>query len=382
MKNLLNLISICLITFSCTVNIIANDSLDFKGDLTVYKWIQLESYPNMKIPVYKSSGTNGPSVLFIHGNSSSSRAFHKQINSELGRHYKLFFLDLPGHGLASKVDTNQVMPMLQDLNLPAGFKEYQDGVPEAVKLVANDPAIQAQIVVGWSLGGHVAIKAHSLGYLPLVKSIFIYGTAPATRYSPIEEQSFKSYSVFDGATGMPLLPSLGLSFKLSANSNFFSLNSKFTDSLPWYTPSRFSYFPNRGYTYLKAFFDPNENYGFGRDIPEFVLQDGFERSDDRFRTSLAVMALELNEQNKNLPTELDILNQLANDNITLGVGLGERDMFINPDYLAELKQKGYLKTLWNNEIQIIKDSGHAPQLEQPEAFNLLIKNFIESTQLN
>ncbi len=360
-----------------SVNLLANDSLEFEGELSIYKWIELESYPDIRIPIYKSIGTKGPSVLFIHGNSSSSRAFHKQINSELGRTYKLFFLDLPGHGLASKVDLNQIMPMLENSNLPAGFKEYQDGVPEAVKQVANDPDIQAQIIVGWSLGGHVALKAHSLGYLPLVKKIFIYGTAPATRFSPIKEQSFKSYGVFDSATGMPLLPSLGLSFKLSVNSNFFTLNSKFTDGLPWYTPTQFSYYPNRGSIYLKSFFDPNFNYGFGRDIPEFVRQDGFERSDDRFRTSLAVMALELDEKNKGLPTELDILKQLADSNVTLGVALGERDMFINLDYLKALKESGYLKTLWKNEIQIFNDSGHAPQLEQPEAFNSLIKEFIE-----
>jgi pimeloyl-ACP methyl ester carboxylesterase len=392
MKNIFHLILTSVFFLGSYVNLMASETqrsitsfdpdkrdeaLEFKGDLPVYKWIELKSYPNIKIPIYKSSGSNGPSVLFIHGNSSSSRAFHKQINSDFGRNYKLFFLDLPGHGLASKVDPKKTMPLLENSEMPAGFKEYQDGVPEAVKLVANDPEIQAKIVVGWSLGGHVAIKAQSLGYLPLVKGIFIYGTAPATRYSPIKVPSFKSYGVLDYAIGMPLLPSLGLSFKLSTNAPYFRLDSKFTDRLPWYTPSQFSYYPSRGFIYLKSFFNPNTNYGFGQRIPEFVMQDGFERSDDRFRTSLAVMALELDEKRKDQPTDLDILKKLAQEKITLGVALGDNDMFINKYYLDALKNNGYLKTLWKNEIKIIKDSGHASQLEQPEVFNSMIEDFIK-----
>jgi pimeloyl-ACP methyl ester carboxylesterase len=77
-----------------------------------------------------------------------------------------------------------------------------------------------------------------------------------------------------------------------------------------------------------------------------------------------------------------MLSELASKKITLGVALGERDMFINPDYLKALKDNGYLKTLWRNKIHIIKDSGHASQLEQPEDFNALIINFIETTNLD
>jgi pimeloyl-ACP methyl ester carboxylesterase len=349
--------------------------MEFQGDLPVFKWIELESFPNIKIPVYKSQGTEGPGVLFIHGNSSSSRAFHKQINSDFGRRYKLFFLDLPGHGLASKVDSQVPMPNLPNSDHPAGLKEYQEGVPEAIKLVANDPDVQAKIVIGWSLGGHVALKAFDLGYLPNVKGILIYGTAPATRYSPIKEMPFKTFGLLD-KLGMPLLPSLGLSFKLSPLAEgAFTLDAKLTDPMPWYASRAFSYYPSRGYAFLTAFFDPNTS--FGQKIPDFVMQDAFERSDDRFRTSLAVLALEIDESLKDQPTELDILKKIASQNLTLGIALGERDLFINPKYLQELKDQGYLKTLWQDQVQIIKDTGHASQLEQPEAFNELIQAFIE-----
>lgn len=362
---------LCLLSFQLK----AETSMEFQGDLPVFKWIELESFPNIKIPVYKSQGTEGPGVLFIHGNSSSSRAFHKQINSDFGRRYKLFFLDLPGHGLASKVDSQVPMPNLPNSDHPAGLKEYQEGVPEAIKLVANDPDVQAKIVIGWSLGGHVALKAFDLGYLPNVKGILIYGTAPATRYSPIKEMPFKTFGLLD-KLGMPLLPSLGLSFKLSPLAEgAFTLDAKLTDPMPWYASRAFSYYPSRGYAFLTAFFDPNTS--FGQKIPDFVMQDAFERSDDRFRTSLAVLALEIDESLKDQPTELDILKKIASQNLTLGIALGERDLFINPKYLQELKDQGYLKTLWQDQVQIIKDTGHASQLEQPEAFNELIQAFIE-----
>lgn len=358
----------------CQFSVSANADMDFKGDLPVFKWIELSSFPGMKVPVYKSEGTMGPGVLFIHGNSSSSRAFHKQIYSDLGRKYKMFFMDMPGHGLASKVSASQPMPTLPNSNEPAGFEVYQKGVPEAVSLVANDPEVQAKIIVGWSLGGHVAIKTHGLGLLPNVKGIFVYGTAPATRYGPIETSSFLRFGLAD-QSGMSVLPSLGLSVKLSPFAKgLTALDAKFTDPMPWYTPRMFSFYPSRGYAYMNAFFDPNGS--LNRKIPDFVLQDGFERSDDRFRTSLAVMALEVDERRKDQPNELELLKIIGSSDVILGVALGERDMFINPDYLQELKTQGYLNTLWDNEIKVIENSGHASQLEQPEAFNKMIEEFI------
>lgn len=363
-----------LIVLLCQFTASAEDAMSFDGDLPVFKWVQLKSFPEMRVPIYKSEGTIGPGVLFIHGNSSSSRAFHKQIYSQFGRKYKMFFMDLPGHGLASKVDLSEAMPTLPNSELPAGFKAYQEGVPEAVGLVANDPDVQAKVVVGWSLGGHVAIKAFGLSYLPKVQGIFVYGTAPATRYSPIQASSFLKFGVTD-QLGMSILPSFGLSFKLNPlKENLFTLDAKFTDPMPWYSPRMFSFYPSRGYAYMTAFFDPNGS--FNRPIPDFVLQDGFERSDDRFRTSLAVMALEIDDRRKGEPTELELLERMGEQKVTLGVALGERDMFINPAYLQELKEKGYLSTLWQNEIKMIKNSGHASQLEQPEAFNKMVEEFI------
>ena len=48
--------------------------------------------------VYTTSDGEGPAVLLIHGNSSSSRTFQPQLESELGRTYRMVAIDLPGFG--------------------------------------------------------------------------------------------------------------------------------------------------------------------------------------------------------------------------------------------------------------------------------------------
>ena len=46
-----------------------NKHFDFK----LFKEIELPSFPNITVPVFKSSGTRGPGILMIHGNSNLGR---------------------------------------------------------------------------------------------------------------------------------------------------------------------------------------------------------------------------------------------------------------------------------------------------------------------
>jgi|SRR5690349_13822097 pimeloyl-ACP methyl ester carboxylesterase len=49
---------------------------------------------------YQSQGTGRP-ILLVHGNSSSSRIWQKQLQGPLGSKYRLIAIDLPGHGASS-----------------------------------------------------------------------------------------------------------------------------------------------------------------------------------------------------------------------------------------------------------------------------------------
>ncbi len=140
-------------------------------DYDVFKTVSLPNFPQIQVPIYKSKGKRGPGILLVHGNSSSARSYVKQVFLLLGRTHKMFLLDLPGHGMASKVDASLPLP-LQPNGLPAGFPEYQLGLVEAVATVANDPDVSAEVFVGWSLGGDLLLLAQGAGLLPNAKGLF------------------------------------------------------------------------------------------------------------------------------------------------------------------------------------------------------------------
>ena len=50
-----------------------------------------------RIACHESSGA-GPVVVLVHGNSSSAKAFARQIDGPLGGRHRLIGIDLPGHG--------------------------------------------------------------------------------------------------------------------------------------------------------------------------------------------------------------------------------------------------------------------------------------------
>jgi pimeloyl-ACP methyl ester carboxylesterase len=53
-----------------------------------------------RIAGYESPGT-ARAILLVHGNSSSSRIWQKQLEGPLGGKYRLIAIDLPGHGRSS-----------------------------------------------------------------------------------------------------------------------------------------------------------------------------------------------------------------------------------------------------------------------------------------
>ena len=58
--------------------------------------------------------------------------------------------------------------------------------------------------------------------------------------------------------------------------------------------------------------------------------------------------------------------------VPLAVLQGEQEQLVSLDYLRRVP----MPTLWRGEVQVIAGSGHAPQWEQPAAFNSLLAAFI------
>lgn len=359
----------------------ANNESDF-FDYEVFKTVSLPSFPGMQIPIYKSSGTQGPPILLVHGNSSSSRSYVFQMFSLLGQRRQVFLMDLPGHGNASKVDPSLPLPM-QPNGLPLGFAEYQTGLIESVAVVANDIDVQAEVFVGWSLGGDVILLAQGLGLLPANKGIFIFGTSPAGANPPTAESPFKGPDV-PGLPGLSILASFGFSFQLDAASPIgFNLFGEFTDSVPSYAPAPISDAPTIGDAYVRGFFKASRR--LSGNVPQFFLEDAFGRSDDRFRASLGVVGLGLLPPGPvTLPDELQVLQSLQgdpadpSDDIPIAVVVGQQDAFVNTQYLIDLKNAGIIPTLWNGEILQVRRAGHAIHFERPFLFNRLLRRFVNS----
>ncbi len=134
------------------------------------------------IAICESEG-QGPDVLMLHGNSTSSHSFFPQLNSPLGQTYHLVALDLPGHGRSFPAADPKT-----DYSIP--------GYASIVAQVVSHLGIGDLVLVGHSLGGHVVLEA--LEYLPQVKGCLIFG-APPLGHPPAMDQAFHPHPALTSA---------------------------------------------------------------------------------------------------------------------------------------------------------------------------------------
>jgi pimeloyl-ACP methyl ester carboxylesterase len=129
--------------------------------------------PNGAIAVHESRG-QGPAAVLIHGNSSSSRAFSRQLDGPLGERFHLVAVDLPGYGASDNArDTSAY-------SLP--------GHARAVRAAADALGLTEARFVGWSLGGHVVLEMAP--DLPGARGFVIFGTPPIGFPPPPRGEAF------------------------------------------------------------------------------------------------------------------------------------------------------------------------------------------------
>jgi pimeloyl-ACP methyl ester carboxylesterase len=117
--------------------------------------------PNGAIAVHESGG-EGPAAVLIHGNSSSSRAFARQLDGAVGQRFRLVAIDLPGYGASDNARDPSAY------SLPGHARAIRVGV-DALGLG------QARFA-GWSLGGHAVLEMAP--DLPEARGFMIFGTPP------------------------------------------------------------------------------------------------------------------------------------------------------------------------------------------------------------
>lgn len=257
------------------------------------------------INIAESIGKGFP-VIFVHGNSLSSKVFLHQIESDLGNHYRFIAFDFPGHGESEKSGNPE-----KDYSIK-GMINTLTGVVKALNL-------KEYIIVAHSLGGHVAIQ--SSPQLNGLKGLMLFGTPPIP-IPPVFSEYF--------------LPNPALNFLFKG-----ALEKNEMDEL---TSAMIA------------------EKGEARD---FILSD-IIKTDPPVRDNIGKSIMECDFGGD----EIQILKQLQ---IPISVVHGLRDTIVNLDYIKKVS----FKNLWENEIKIIPNAGHCPQLENAKEFNTLLGRFLD-----
>lgn len=270
--------------------------------------------PSGAMAVHDSAG-EGPAVVLIHGNSSSSRAFSRQLDGPLGARLRLVAIDLPGHGESD------------DAKDPSAYS--LPGHARAVRAVVEALGLHEARFVGWSLGGHVTLEMAP--DLPRARGFVIFGTPP------VPSRGTPPTSSHEGMRE-PFLPNAAMKFTFQE-----SIDS------------------SEASAYVAAFF----KQGFA-DIPPFYLHDAV-RTDGRARSGLGSTV-----EGGLYRDEVAIVRDLK---IPLAVLHGNEEQLVNGRYFGSVA----MPTLWRGAVQMIPDAGHTPQWETPQIFDALVEAFVKET---
>jgi pimeloyl-ACP methyl ester carboxylesterase len=110
-------------------------------------------------------------VVFVHGNSSSAGTWRRLMAGPFGQRFRCLALDLPGHGRSAPASDHAAYSLPGYAATLAGF---------AGALDARDA-----VIVGWSLGGHIAIE--SAASLPAAAGFLVFGTPPVSSADQLAE---------------------------------------------------------------------------------------------------------------------------------------------------------------------------------------------------
>jgi pimeloyl-ACP methyl ester carboxylesterase len=248
-------------------------------------------------------------ILMIHGSSWSRKVFEKQLKSSLANEWRLIAVDLPGHGESEDAADPQSTYSI------TGFADCMEEVIEQLGL-------SRLAVLGWSLGGHIAIQMASRSQH--VAGLMISGAPPVPR----------------GFIGMLRGFHASFDMLLASKQNFSARDC-----------------------------DRFEHLSFGKaDDPSF--RDMILRADGRARVrfSQSMMRGEGADQRRTVEQA----------SVPIAFVNGSDDPFVKASYISSLN----IPLLFGNEPQIIQGAGHAPFREKPEQFNALLDRFLQAVAVN
>jgi pimeloyl-ACP methyl ester carboxylesterase len=248
----------------------------------------------------------GPlTAVFIHGNSWCSEVFKRQFASSLAGRGRLVSIDLPGHGLSG----NALDPV-RTYTRPG----LADACVEALSRIDANHAV----LVGWSLGGHIAVEM--LSRYPGARALALIGTPPVP------------------AGGMTLGFKAGAHLGLAGQADFSGADTR-----------RFAHATLGG------------NVGSS-------LLAAIQRTDSRFRPRLFEGMRE--------GLGIDQKEAVERCDVPIAVVNGSLDPVVNLEYFDSLR----FRRLWKGKCHRIANAAHAPFWDSPDAFNVLIGNFFDDVE--
>ncbi|MFN8207893.1 MAG: alpha/beta hydrolase [Bacteroidales bacterium] len=192
------------------------------------------------------------------------------------------------------------------------------GFVEVLLELTSRLGVQNALFVGHSLGGHILL--HAARYLQDASGFCFFGITPFT-IPPRFDLAFLPH---------PAVPLLFQSYWTAEDRELV------------------------GASLIRA----------GGTVP-FEIVDSLEKSIPAVREHIAASI------SKGQPVDETLLLAALDKPVT--IFHGEKDQLVNREYLEKLN----VPMLWNGKPELITEAGHCPQLENPVAFNTLLKRFID-----
>jgi pimeloyl-ACP methyl ester carboxylesterase len=249
---------------------------------------------------FRSSRGDGPAVLLLHGNSSSARTWHRLLDGPFGDRHRCIAPDLPGHGRSYRASRYSLA-------------SYATVVSRFVEAVVDGPVI----VVGWSLGGHIALEAAST--IHDLQGLALFGAPPIASPADVPH-AFRP----DPAATLA-----------------------FTADLSDQDAIRFA----------ELLVAP------GSPVPLEPLVADIHTTDPAVRADVGACL-----GGGEFADEIRVVESLGRP---IMIGHGRQDRLVAEDYLRGLRIPG----LWRDEVQIIENCGHSPQEEQATQLGELLEWF-------
>jgi pimeloyl-ACP methyl ester carboxylesterase len=259
------------------------------------------------ICVRETAGSGMPVVL-VHGSGASGRAFARQMEGPIGEAWRMIALDLPGHGRSA----DAVEPA-RDYTI-AGIAGI---LSEALDAIA--PGRHA--LLGWSLGGHVAIEL--MAARRDVAGVMLCGTPPLGRG--------------------PLAP-----FRAFRTSWDLMLGSK------------------ERYTEKDARRLLDICYG---DSADLAFLEDIRRADGRLRATVVRSMMR--------GDGVDQKRAVEHAGVPVAMINGSEEPMARLSYIEGLD----IPTLWEGRCHTIAGAGHSPFWQAPERFNVLLHRFATSVAI-